>query len=264
MVRIASALRAASLVVASGLAAGPAVAQGYFQPVGQPVYAPPPVVYQQPAPVYAAPAYGAPAYAAPAYAQPPYAQPPVVYQQAPTYVTAPQVVTQPPAIVAAPPAVVAAPPTVVYPSPGYAYASAKPYRSYKSYGHHHHGHYGNDGYRYRSPSYGRTTYYRSHDSSYGSYGDDVTVIRKPYDSHTSYGSYTSYGAYDRPYYRSYGYRSYGDWRTRSPYGYRYGYGHRGTRYAGGAFLQTGGYANCGSVRYIPYGWTWYRGRDYRC
>ncbi len=240
MRRTAFPLSLASALAALGaMAGGPAAAQ-YYQ-VGQPAYAaPPPVVYQQPAPVYAAPP-------GVVYQQP--APPPVVYQSAPPVVTA-----APQTVVTTPSTVVTTQPTVVYPPAPYAYASAKPYR------HHHHS--------YGQP-YGRTTYYRSYDSSY----DDVptSYSRKSYSSdegydRSYYGGTTYYGGDSRSY-GDYGYRPY----RYSRYGYDYGRGYRSydrpygvTRYSGGAFLQSGGYANCGRTTYIPYGWTWYRGRDYRC
>lgn len=100
------------------------------------------------------------------------------------------------------------------------------------------------------------------------------VVQAGYD----YAPRHSYRSYDdQPYYRSdYGYRS--DHGYRSDYGYRNDYGYRSyggyygyarpyrprTVYSGGAFLQTGDIPNCSQRTYVPYGWTWIRGRDYRC
>jgi hypothetical protein len=86
------------------------------------------------------------------------------------------------------------------------------------------------------------------------------VVQAGYEYAPRY-SHRSYD--DRPYYRSdygyrdYGYRSYGSYYYPKPYRPR-------TVYSGGAFLQTGDVPNCGQRTYVPYGWTWIRGRDYRC
>jgi len=143
------------------------------------------------------------------------------------------------------------------------------------------------GYVNSAPTYynnGPTYYSSSPGYTTAGYDAPVPVYRTTYYARPGYGNgygYNGYGyngngygngyGYSRPYYRpyrpyygnGYGYNGY-----RSYYGNGYGYGYNGyyrpTYYSGGAFLQTNGYSDCGTVTYVPYGWTWVRGRDYRC
>lgn len=116
-------------------------------------------------------------------------------------------------------------PRVVYPGPAYSYPARTTYYSYRP----------------AYPKYNRPAYYGG--GYKGGYAPKYRTYGKPY----------GYG-YKRA---NYGYRNYGYPK------YRYGYRPYPRAAYGGALLQTG-YAKCGRVAYVPYGYTWYRGRDYRC
>jgi hypothetical protein len=114
---------------------------------------------------------------------------------------------------------------------GYDYNGYRPYNSYRPY----------NGYR----PYGYNNY-----RPYKGYGYNNHYQRPYYRSH--------YRPYHRPYYKPY-YPSYD--RYYPSYGY--------THYKGGAWSQpqfvNHYYGGCGPrAVYIPYGFTWYKSKDYNC